>query len=126
MNLERINYEIRYYFTREGKNAAIKFWINSENVFRSNFQKLPAITNSDDLFLEIKKLLDIPLVFIINRTTADGILSKINFDLEMEESKPFLRSLFDLLTTKCQKLDIQISKLDHFKYRERYFFKRKC
>lgn len=122
INWERIKYEIRYYFKREEETAAFKFWINGNYTFKSNYQKLPYATNSNNFFNEIAELINTKDVFIINRSLSGSILSKINFEIEIEEAKPFLKNLFDFLSFECIKLDIQIEKLDHHNYRERYFF----
>ncbi|HNF32628.1 MAG TPA: AAA family ATPase, partial [Bacteroidia bacterium] len=45
---QKVGYEVRYIFKREAQTAAFKYWVNGQNVFKSNFQKLPAQTNSDE------------------------------------------------------------------------------
>ncbi|HMY84957.1 MAG TPA: AAA family ATPase, partial [Saprospiraceae bacterium] len=45
---QKVGYEVRYIFKRDAQTAAFKHWVNGQNVFKSNFQKLPAQTNSDE------------------------------------------------------------------------------
>lgn len=116
---QRIGYEIRYLFKRENQFASIKYWINAQNNFKSNFQKLPSQTNSDELFEEIIKILDNSTVITVNRNNAEGILAQIAFDITTEEEKPFLRNLFDQIKKNLGEGEI-ISEIKHLEYRERY------
>jgi hypothetical protein len=72
---KRKGYEIRYIFKREDKTAAFKYWVNGQNVFKSNFQKLPAQTNSDELFETITKILEKATPIVVNRNNVEGILT---------------------------------------------------
>jgi len=116
---ERIGYEIRYIFKRENQTAALKFWVNSKNEFKSNYQKLPANTNSDQLFKSISNALEKSSEIIINRNTAEAVLNKVSFDSKLEESKPFLKYLFDSIKNNLNS-DEFISSITHLNYRERY------
>ncbi len=116
---ERVGYEIRYVFKRENQTAAFKYWVNGINVFKSNFQKLPAKTNSEELYDTISNILSDLGDVTINRNTAEAILSKVIFDVELEESQPFLRNLFDAISKEL-KTDEVISEIRHLPYRERY------
>ncbi|RLD84377.1 MAG: hypothetical protein DRJ10_01345 [Bacteroidetes bacterium] len=119
---KRVGYEIRYGFRRENDTVAIKFWVNGQDEFRTNFQKLPAETNSDSLFEEITKLLeDTPDVIFI-RNTTDTILAKIEFDIQLEEERPFLKTLFDVLQVQLKASNTSIDEVGHHSYRERYHF----
>ena len=120
----KVNYEIRYGFKRVNDTASIKFWINGKNEFKSNFQKLSSETNSDLLFAEISKLIGNapPIVFV--RNSVDTILTKIDFELELEEERPFLKSLFDSLQTVLAASVISIADVNHQNYRERYTFEK--
>ncbi len=119
---KKVNYEIRYGFKRRNDTASIRFWVNGKNEFKSNFQKLPSETNSDSLFEEITKLIGNAPTIIFVRNTVDTILSKIEFELELEEEKPFLRSLFDSLQKALADSGISITGINHQNYRERYTF----
>jgi energy-coupling factor transporter ATP-binding protein EcfA2 len=116
---QKVGYEIRYIFKREGQTAAFKYWVNGQNVFKTNFQKLPAQTNSDELFETITKILDNAIPIEVNRNTVEGILTQIEFDIIVEEEKPFLKHLFDFI---CQGLseDEIITNIQHLQYKERY------
>jgi hypothetical protein len=120
----KVNYEIRYCFKRVNDIAAIKFWINGKNEFKSNFQKLPSDTNSDSLLEEITNLIRNAPAIVFVRNTVDTILSKVEFELELEEEKPFLKSLFDSLQTALADSGISISDINHQNYRERYTFEK--
>lgn len=116
---ERKGYEIRYVFQRENQRAAFKYWVNGQNVFKTNFQKLPAQTNSDELFETIGKILANASHVIVNRNSAEGILTQIEFDIAIEEEKPFLKNLFDVIRKELSNGEI-ISNIQHLEYRERY------
>lgn len=116
---ERKGYEIRYVFQREGQTAAFKYWVNGQNVFKTNFQKLPAQTNSDELFETITKLLDRSIPIVVNRNSAEGILAQIEFDVAIEEEKPFLKNLFDEISGSLMEGEA-ITNIQHLPYRERY------
>ena len=118
----KVSYEIRYGFKRENETASFKFWINGKNEFKANFQKLPAETNSDSLFKEICKLIENAPRFVFVRNTIDSILSKIEFEFELEEEKPFLKTLFDSLQSDLAVSNISITEINHQNYRERYTF----
>lgn len=116
---QRVGYEIRYIFKREGQTAAFKYWINGKNVFKPNFQKLPAQTNSDELFETISKILENSSQVIVNRNNEDGNLAQNEFDIAMEEEKPFLKNLFNHLSQNLDEGEV-ISDIQHLNYRERY------
>jgi len=115
---KRVGYEIRYGFKRGDNSAAIKFWVNGKDKFKTNFQKLPADTNSDSLFEEISNLLHNSLTFVFHR---NAISKKIGFEILLEEEKPFLKSLFDVLQSELNRSNISIDKINHQNFRERYF-----
>ncbi len=116
---EKVGYEIRYVFKREGQTAAYKYWVNGQNIFKDNFQKLPAHTNSDELFETITKILKNATPIVVNRNTLHGILSQFAFDVAIEEERPFLKKLFDLIGKGLSSGEI-ISDIKHLEYRERY------
>ena len=118
---ERVGYEIRYVFKRANETAAFKFWVNGKNVFKSNYQKLPAETNSQELYSLISNVFEGLGDVVINRNTAEAILDKITFDIELEENKPFLKNLFDSITHELKTGEV-ISEIAHLSYRERYTF----
>ena len=116
---QKVNYEIRYLFKRESQTAAFKYWVNKNNVFKTSFQKLPAQTNSGELFDTISKILESSSQVTVNRNSAVGILKQIEFDVALEEEKPFLKNLFNQVS---QNLDVGefISDVQHLEHRERY------
>jgi hypothetical protein len=120
---ERLGYEIRYFFKREKQTAAFKYWVNAKNEFRSASQKLPSHTNSDEFFETIAKILAVPVELNINRNTVAGIISKIEFDLETEETKPFLKNLFDQISSQLLSDEV-ITDITHLEYRDRYTIKK--
>ena len=116
---QKVGYEIRYLFNREGQTAAVKYWVNGKNVFTASYQKLPAQTNSDELFESIIKILESSTQVIVNRNNTVGILTKIEFDIALEEEKPFLKNLFDNIS-QCLDANEIISDIQHLNFRERY------
>lgn len=116
---QKVGYEIRYIFKREGQTAAFKYWVNGKNVFKTNFQKLPAQTNADELFETISKILENSPQVDVNRNNAEGILTQIGFDVALEEEKPFLKNLFDQVSQNLDEGEV-ISEIQHLNYRERY------
>lgn len=116
---QQIGYEIRYTFKRETQTATIKYWVNGQHVFKNNFQKLPAQTNSDELFETVTKLLEKSTPVVTDRNNAEGILTKIEFDVAIEEEKPFLRNLYDVISKGLSNDDV-ISSIQHLEYRDRY------
>jgi hypothetical protein len=116
---QKVGYEIRYIFKREAQTAAFKYWVNGQNVFKSNFQKLPAQTNSDELFEAITKILERATPIVVNRNNIESVLTQIEFDVAIEEEKPFLKNLFDFISKGLSNGEI-ISSIQHLEYRERY------
>jgi hypothetical protein len=120
---QRVGYEIRYFFKKEDQTAAFKYWVNGKDVFKTNFQKLPAQTNSDDLFQRVSDILETSAPVNVNRNSDPGILIRIEFDVAVEEEKPFLKNLFSLLTKSLDK-EVSIINVQHLSYRERYTFEK--
>lgn len=116
---QKVGYEIRYLFKREGQTAAFKFWINGKNVFKNTFQNIPSQTNSNELFETITKLLEKATPITVDRNNIEGIHSKIEFDIMIEEEKPFLKNLFDFISKGLSNSET-ISNIQHLEYRERY------
>lgn len=116
---QKVGYEVRYIFKREAQTAAFKYWVNGQNVFKNNFQKLPAQTNSEELFETITKILECATPIVVNRNNIEGILTQIEFDVAIEEEKPFLKNLFDEIR-KGLKDGEDITNILHLPFRERY------
>lgn len=118
-----LGYEVRYTFTREQKTASFKYWINGQNNFKPNFQKIPALTNSDEFFEEVAKLIEKGSPLVVNRKTSEGILAQIEFDINLEEEKPFLKNLFDSISHELS-TEERIADVQHLSFRERYSFEK--
>jgi hypothetical protein len=116
---QKVGFEIRYIFKREGQTAAFKYWINGQHVFNNNYQQLPGQTNSNELFETITKILENLTPVLINRRNSAGILTQIEFDASIEEEKPFLKNLFDLIS-KGLAAEGTITDVQHLPFRERY------
>lgn len=116
---QKFGYEIRYIFKREGQTAAFKYWVNGQNVFKNNFQNVPAQTNSNEFFEVITKILDSASPVVVNRNNVEGILTQIEFDVAIEEEKPFLKNLFDFVNIGLSE-DERIVNIQHLYYKERY------
>jgi hypothetical protein len=118
-NFQVLGYEVRYTFTRQQKKVSMKYWINGQNNFKPNFQKIPALTNSDELFEEVTKLIENGSTLVVNRTAPEGVLAQIEFDVNLEEEKPFLKNLFDSISQELSN-DVLIAGIQHLPFRERY------
>ena len=115
----RVSYEIRYIFKREDQTAAFKYWVNGKNQFRTNFQKLSNETNSNELFEEVSKILEKSNQIKVNRDTPSSVLDQIEFDVSLEEEKPFLKNLYEQISQNLDE-DEAIVKIEHLQYKERY------
>ncbi|GAB1447447.1 hypothetical protein MASR2M44_04420 [Bacteroidota bacterium] len=115
----KVGYEIRYTFKSEARRATILYWVNGKNTFNSKFQKIPALTNSEELFETITKILECATPIVVNRNTVEGILTQIEFDLKIEVEKPFLKSLFDSINNGLSG-EARIVNIQHLHYKERY------
>jgi hypothetical protein len=119
---ERKSFEVVYQFERNNKTAGLKTWINQQNVFNEKYQAQPALTNDNNLLIEIMEILKHLPNLTIKRNIVETILGKIQFDLEIEERFPFTRNLFDDLEGLCLKDGISIDDINHQQYKERYTF----
>lgn len=121
---EKKNLEIGYYFKRVNQTAAVKTWTNKEGIFNGKYQKLATNTNSEEFYSEIENLLkNLPNVSI-KRNTAETIISKIVFDLGIEEKLPFTKNLFEDLNLLFETTNIFVENLEHLQFKDRYTFKR--
>jgi hypothetical protein len=62
-----------------------------------------------------------PNVHVI-RNTAETVLSRLEFEFELEEKFPFTRNLFDDLCLLLKNTGIEIFNVEHQQYKERYTF----
>lgn len=120
---ERLGYEIRYHFKRGDESAAFIFWVNGKNEFKTNFNILPKLTNSKELAETIAGLLSRPMQLTINRSSETAILSKVSFDLQLEEKMPFLGVLYNHLCSLLKE-DESITDIKHLEWKERYTFEK--
>lgn len=121
---DKKNEEIAYHFKRENQTAALKTWVNKDFIFNNKYQKLPSFTNDEAFLNEIEELLkQLPNV-IIRRNTIETIVSKLDFEFDLEEKFPFTRNLFEDINTILSKSNITIDLIEHKEYKERYTFKR--
>lgn len=116
---QRLGYEVRYIFKREDQTAAFKYWVNGKDVFKPNFQKLPAQTNSNDLFQRVSEILKTSPPVNVNRNNFPSILTQLEFDVLLEEEKPFLKNLYDQISQLLSDGEV-ISAIQHLQYRDRY------
>lgn len=121
---QKKNMEVFYLCQREGKAAGIKTWVNQQFLFNGKFQKLPAYTNHDTLYTEAESVLKNLIPIIVKRNTSVTILSRLEFEFELEEKYPFTRVLFDDLCALFHGTSISIDNVEHQQYKERYTFKR--
>jgi hypothetical protein len=121
---EKIGYEIRYAFKREQDSAVFKTFINGKNEFRNAISPMPNISPSGSFNNAITEILNHLPNVTIKRNTVETIISRIEFEFELEEQFPFTRSLFDDITLLFEPTDIVIEDIEHQQYKERYTFKR--
>lgn len=121
---EKKNLEISYLFKRENQTAAVKTWVNKDFMFNNKYQKLPSHTNNVEFYNETENLLKQLQNVIIKRNTAETILSKLEFEFDLEEKFPFTRNLFDDISRIIVESKILIVEVEHKQYNERYTFKR--
>src|SRR5690606_15825075 len=115
----RVNYEIQYQFKKGNQTAGFKYWVNGKGEFNANFQKLSPATNADELLETITKILAGKPQVIVNRNKAKSILAQIEFDIAIEEEKPFLKNLFVEINSRLNTGET-INDVQHLHYRERY------
>ena len=60
----------------------------------------------------------------IKRNSSETIISRIEFEFDLEEQFPFTKSLFDDIILLFEGTDIIINDIEHQQYKERYTFKR--
>ncbi|MCC6251575.1 MAG: AAA family ATPase [Bacteroidia bacterium] len=117
---EKKGYEIWYKFNRENDTAGIKYSINGKNQFNSTYQiNLPKLTNSIEFFETITKVLENASRIVVSRNSVESIIKQIEFDITIEEEKPFLKTLFDFICQGLSEGEI-ISNIQHLHYKERY------
>lgn len=116
---QRVGYEIRYVYKREHQTAAYKHWVNGKNIFKDSFQKIPAQTNSDELSETINSILVNATPIEVKRNNVESILQQIVFEVSIEEEKPFLKNLFEVIDNGLSEGQV-ITSVQHMPYRERY------
>ena len=119
VNWERKGYEIRYTFKREDERAAAKYWVNKNNKFKPKCMKIPNQTTSDGLFDTVVNILNGAAPVLLKKDTIESVLAQLEFDAAIEESKPFLKSLYDAISSNLDKGTV-VTEVDHLNYRERY------
>lgn len=118
-------YEIWFNFSTENEFTAIKFSVNGKNKIKENYSpQLSAQSNSDNLYIEISNLIKTPLNLSVKRDTIETTFPQIEFDLEVEEKRPFLKQIYNDLLNACNKSDISVLNVNHQQYRERYSFQK--
>lgn len=119
---EKLGYEIRYSFMREGVLATFRTYVNGKNEFKRGFAPMLNISSNEKFNLVVADILcHIPSVYI-KRNTTDTILKKIEFDIDVDEQFPFIRNLYDDLTRILSVTEIFVDDIDHQQYKERYKF----
>lgn len=120
---QKVGYEIRYIFKRKETSAAFKHWVNGKNEFRHNFQKIPGLTNSDELFETVSQILKNSPQIIVTRNNTEGIVTQVQFDTDLEEQKPFLKNLYDCLIENLAE-DEFIAGIKNLNWKDRYTFEK--
>jgi hypothetical protein len=121
---EKLGYEIRYSFKREQDMAVFKTFVNGQNEFKNALSPMPNISPNELFNNTMGDILNHLPNVSIKRNTAETIISKIEFEFELEEQFPFTRSLFDDISLLFEKSDINVEDIEHQQYKERYTFTR--
>jgi tRNA A37 threonylcarbamoyladenosine biosynthesis protein TsaE len=121
---EKIGYEIRYSFRRDQDKAVFRTYVNGKNEFRKPFSSMFNLSPNTSLNTALDKILTHLPNVTIKRNIAETNMSQIDFDFELEEKFPFVRSLYDDLILLFNQTDIMIEGIEHQQYKERYTFKR--
>jgi hypothetical protein len=121
---QKNGYEIRYHFKRENDRAVFKTFVNGRNEFKNPFSIIPGLSTNSEFNKALTEILNHLPNVSIKRNTAETIISKIEFDFELEEQFPFTKSLFDDMRSLFEGTDIVTDDIEHLQYKERYTFKR--
>ncbi len=119
---EKVGYEVRYCFKREVNIAALKTWIDGNSKFKGKFMEIPGGTNSKEFAKEIETLISALPNVSIKRNSSETIITKLEFDAEVEEKLPFTRTLFEDLSEAIVEYGVSIEEINHQQYKERYTF----
>ena len=121
---EKIGYEIRYTFKREQDKAVFKTFVNGQNEFKNAFSPIPSHSPNRLFNNAVAEIVNHMPHVSIKRNSSETIISRIEFEFDLEEQFPFTRSLFDDIVLLFEETDISISDIEHQQYKERYTFKR--
>jgi hypothetical protein len=121
---EKIAYEIRYTFKREQDRAVFKTFVNGKNEFKNAILPIPGHSPNGLFNNAVVEIVNHLPNVSIKRNTSETIISRIEFEFDLEEQFPFTRSLFDDIVLLFEETDIIISDIEHQQYKERYTFKR--
>lgn len=123
-NWENLNYEIRYTMKREQATAVFKTFFNGKLEFKKEIAPIHNLSIDPTFNNAITELLKRLPNIAVKRNTSETIISKIEFESEIEEKYPFTKSLFDNLMNSIGGTDIRVENIEHLTYRERYTFRR--
>jgi len=115
-------YEVWYLVQRGDEKAAFKDWFDGSYRFKGKYTLIPNQTTSTSLFEECVQLMNSTTIINIKRNNTESLLDKIIFDFHVEETKPFLKALFDRLSEACDDKQISIKELKHNEWHDRYWF----
>ncbi len=102
--------------------TGIKYSINGKDVFnKTYFSKLAKLSNSDELYEIVTKAMDGAPKIEISRDNTQQTLTQIEFDVLLEEEKPFLKILLDNIIQNLSIGEV-VSDIQHLPFRERYTF----
>ncbi len=124
VNWEKVGYEIRYGFKREKDRATFRTYVNGKNEFKSPITSMPKLSVNDQFNEQVAEAINLLPNVSIKRNSSETILSKIDFDWDIEEQFPFIKNLFDAIVLMLLKENILIEAVDHLQYKERYTFTR--
>ena len=84
----------------------------------------PNKTSSAEFSTAVLGILDSPVRITVHRNTIETVVSRIEWEISLEEKHPFLRILFDTLQSELNGKGISIEKIEHNQWQERYYLVR--
>jgi len=118
-------FEFNYSFRQGDKTTAIKGWINAKNIFNPTYQKIPAGTNSEELFTTVQRICQQHARFHAETQQPEpSAVPDPSLDWSTVKQKPFLQQLYTDIKEILDGQSIAISEVVHLEYRDRYAFER--
>lgn len=116
-SIQHKQYCEHYYFSKESQRSLIQFYYNKQN-------KITRILKNDDS--EFSNLIVNNLSSLVNKEIIsrkeNSYSIEENFKLDFPNEFPFLKDLYDNISSILEKENIRVTEINHFLWRERYKF----